>query len=245
MDENSSYKNSLINKVHKTKAAYEMALFNYERISIKDPNWEKQIDAFNLAKLNYETAKSRLEGLKKVKLSVAFSMQDNETANAVQYALATPHYLESWGDVVIKKGQYSLMQPTIKPLFKTRQFQDALLAWTGSTSTYYDFLKEYWNVEILKGKSWNQALHDGVFVVDTAEEEVVINEVDIDAAGSELAKIKGSEEDELILFMLSCLYFYASGRSDFSGLKQKAELMNIENLPEIANKLFNCEQVYN
>lgn len=59
------------------------------------------------------------------------------------------------------------------------------------------------------------------------------------------AKIKGSEEDELILFMLSCLYFYASGRSDFSGLKQKAELMNIENLPEIANKLFNCEQVYN
>jgi len=134
-----------------------------------------------------------VEGLKKVKLSVAFSMQDNETANAVQYALATPHYLESWGDVVIKKGQYSLMQPTIKPLFKTRQFQDALLAWTGSTSTYYDFLKEYWNVEILKGKSWNQALHDGVFVVDTAEEEVVINEVDIDAAGSELAKIKGSE----------------------------------------------------
>jgi len=46
-----------------------------------------------------------VEGLKKVKLSVAFSMQDNETANAAQYTLATPHYLESWGDVEIKKGQ--------------------------------------------------------------------------------------------------------------------------------------------
>jgi len=134
-----------------------------------------------------------VEGLKKVKLSVAFSMQDNETANAVHYALATPHYLESWGDVVIKKGHYSLMQPTIKPLFNTRQFQDALLAWTGSSSTYYDFLKETWNTEVLKGKSWNQALHDGVFTVELPTEEITLNEVDIDAAGTALAKIKGSE----------------------------------------------------
>ncbi|GGK55678.1 MULTISPECIES: TAT-variant-translocated molybdopterin oxidoreductase [Flavobacteriaceae] len=134
-----------------------------------------------------------VEGLKKVKLSVAFSMQDNETANAVQYALATPHYLESWGDAVIKKGQYSLMQPTIKPLFDTRQFQDALLVWTGSTTTYYDFLKETWNTEVLEGKSWNQALHDGVFTAELPTEEITLSEVDIDAAGSELAKITGSE----------------------------------------------------
>ncbi|WP_372793394.1 TAT-variant-translocated molybdopterin oxidoreductase [Lutibacter sp.] len=132
-----------------------------------------------------------VEGLKKVKLSVAFTMQDNETANAVQYALATPHYLESWGDVVIKKGQYSLMQPTIKPLFNTRQFQDALLTWTGSTATYYDFLKETWNTEVLNGTSWNQALHDGVFTSEVVG-EVSALEVDVDAAGSELAKIKGS-----------------------------------------------------
>ncbi len=134
-----------------------------------------------------------LEGLKKVTLSVACSMQDNETANAVQYALATPHYLESWGDAVIKKGQYSLMQPTIKPLFDTRQFQDTLLTWTGSASTYYDFLKETWNTEVLEGKSWNQALHDGVFTVELPAEEITLNEVDIDAAGSELAKVKGSD----------------------------------------------------
>ena len=138
-----------------------------------------------------------VEGLKKVKLSVAFSMQDNETANAVQYALATPHYLESWGDVVIKKGHYSLMQPTIKPLFNTRQFQDALLTWTGSNSTYYDFLKKTWNTEVLAGKSWNQALHDGVFAIEISEEveeeAAFISEVNIDAAGSELAKVTGSD----------------------------------------------------
>ena len=122
-----------------------------------------------------------VEGLKKVKLSVAFSMQDNETANAVQYALATPHYLESWGDVVIKKGQYSLMQPTISPLFNTRQFQDSLLAWTGSSASYYDFLKETWKTEILNGTSWNQALHDGVFVAPVEAVEVATLEVDMDA----------------------------------------------------------------
>jgi len=122
-----------------------------------------------------------VEGLKKVKLSVAFSMQDNETANAVQYALATPHYLESWGDVEIKKGHYSLMQPTIKPLFDTRQFQDVLLAWTGSSTSYYDFVKDVWSSDILNGKSWNQALHDGVYTAEVTEEASAIV-FDFDAA---------------------------------------------------------------
>ena len=142
-----------------------------------------------------------IEGLKKVKLSVAFSMQDNETANAVQYALATPHYLESWGDVEIKKGEYSLIQPTIQPLFDTRQFQDALLTWTGSNVAYSDFLKETWNTEVLGGVSWNQALHDGFFAQTTAEgdEEALEDEIleapelDLNAALSELSKVKGSE----------------------------------------------------
>jgi molybdopterin-containing oxidoreductase family iron-sulfur binding subunit len=136
-----------------------------------------------------------VEGLQKVKLSVAFSMQDNETANATQYALATPHYLESWGDAVIKKGQYSLIQPTINTLFDTRQFQDALLIWTGDNTSYYEFLKGSWNNSILVGKSWNQALHDGIFVADASEDEGVISasEVDIDAVASALGKIKESD----------------------------------------------------
>ena len=133
-----------------------------------------------------------VEGLKKVKLSVAFSMQDNETANAVQYALATPHYLESWGDALIKKGQYSLIQPTIKPLFNTRQFQDSLLTWTGSSTSFYDVLKENWNSNILEGVSWNQALHDGIFINEVVA-EVIALDVDVEKAATELAKIKGSD----------------------------------------------------
>ena len=46
-------------------------------------------------------------------------------------------------------------------------------------------------------------------------------------------KVKCSEQDELILFMLSCLYFFSAGQSDFSELEQKAELLNIRGFAEI------------
>ena len=67
------------------------------------------------------------EGLKKTALSIAFSLKADETSSEAQYIAAAPHYLESWGDVEIKKGYYALIQPTIRPLFETRQFQESLL----------------------------------------------------------------------------------------------------------------------
>lgn len=105
-----------------------------------------------------------VEGIKQVDLTVAFSTNRNETTELVQYIAASNHYLESWGDAQLKKGHYSLMQPTIKELFDTRQFQTAVLQWMGSDKSYYDYIKETWNAGILAGKDWNQALHDGVLV---------------------------------------------------------------------------------
>ena len=98
-------------------------------------------------------------GLAKVDLSVAFAMKEDETAKLCQYIAPTPHYLESWGDVEIKSGHISLMQPAIRPLFNTRQFQDTLLKWTGNDDSYYDYLKANWSNATT---SWNKALHDGV-----------------------------------------------------------------------------------
>ncbi|WP_196885759.1 TAT-variant-translocated molybdopterin oxidoreductase [Aureivirga sp. CE67] len=110
-------------------------------------------------------------GLKKVALSVAITMNNDETANAMEFALPAPHYLESWGDVQIKKGSYSLTQPTIRPLFDTRQFQENLLKWTGNNVAYYDYIKNLWSETILNGGSWNQALHDGSITVSAVVEE--------------------------------------------------------------------------
>ncbi len=106
------------------------------------------------------------EGLKKTELSISFSMKQDETSSLTQYIAAAPHYLESWGDAELKKGHFGLVQPTIRPIFNTRQFQEALLLWNGNDVSYSDYIKELWNSDILNGAPFNQALHDGVFKRD-------------------------------------------------------------------------------
>ena len=109
------------------------------------------------------------DGLKKLELSVALSTENNETVNASNYVLPTPHFLESWGDTQFDSVTYGLMQPTIQPLFKTRQLQDTLLSWTGNTTKYYDYLKAFASENVLAGTSWNTALHNGFYKVETLE----------------------------------------------------------------------------
>ena len=103
-------------------------------------------------------------GLKKVPFSVSFAMRADETAKQTTLLAPQPHYLESWGDVEFKYGHYGLMQPCIRPLFNTKQWQDCFLQWIGHKESYYDFIKSHWETHILKGFPWEQALHDGTFV---------------------------------------------------------------------------------
>ncbi|WP_242156944.1 TAT-variant-translocated molybdopterin oxidoreductase [Aestuariivivens sediminis] len=128
-----------------------------------------------------------VEGLKTVSLSVGFSMKEDETASLCDYLAATPHYLEAWGDVELKKGHYGLTQPTIRPLFDTRQFQEALLKWTGNDRSYHDYIKEAWGATILGDSSFNQALHDGVYVGNIATETQDTTASDATEAPSETA----------------------------------------------------------
>ena len=117
------------------------------------------------------------EGVEKVDLSVTFSTNWNETTERTQFTAAANHYLESWGDAELKKGHFSLMQPTIKELFDTKQFQQALLTWMDNDQSYYEYIKNSWTSTLLGDASWNKALHDGVFnstsmAGDTAPSEV-------------------------------------------------------------------------
>ncbi|BCY28130.1 TAT-variant-translocated molybdopterin oxidoreductase [Flavobacterium okayamense] len=141
-------------------------------------------------------SKDFAEGLKKVKLSVAFSMKEDETASLTSIAAAAPHYLESWGDVSLQRGHYSVMQPTIRPLFDTKQFQDALLSWTDNSSEYFDYLKNFASTKLV-GKSWNQAVHDGFASTDTFA--LNANPVDLSSSVSKLANAK-SNGLELVLY---------------------------------------------
>lgn len=139
-----------------------------------------------------------VEGLKKVKLSVAFSLKADETASQSTIAAAAPHYLEAWGDVSIAKGHYAITQPTIRPLFKTRQLQDSLLAWSGSSQSFYDYLKAT-SLTWSAGKGWNQLVHDGVAVTEMAG-TAVAGSADFSGAASKLAGAKKANGLELVLY---------------------------------------------
>ena len=108
-------------------------------------------------------SKEFINGLEKVDLSISFTTKNDETANYVNYAAASSHYLESWGDAEIKNSEYSLVQPVIKKLFDTRQFQDLLLVWSNSKKSYYEYIKDHWEKNILENSFWNKVLHDGIY----------------------------------------------------------------------------------
>ncbi len=135
------------------------------------------------------------EGIKKLDLSVAFSMKEDDTAAAAQYIATIPHYLEGWGDYEFKAGHYALAQPTIRPLFDTLQFQDALLKWTGSEETYYDAIKNHWSNDLLIDGSWDTVLHDGYFSGDSRSALAYNEPADLSVAANALAaaKAKGME----------------------------------------------------
>ncbi len=151
-----------------------------------------------------------VEGLKKAELSIAFSLKEDETSTECQYIAATPHYLESWGDVELKKGYYALTQPTIRPLFDTKQFQEALLTWTDNDSSYHDYIKETWGAGILGDSSFNKALHDGIYVGSiensgdsTSSVDALLGEAESDNTGSAAKALAASAKSsglELTLY---------------------------------------------
>ncbi|WLD24522.1 TAT-variant-translocated molybdopterin oxidoreductase [Flavobacterium dauae] len=137
------------------------------------------------------------EGLKKVKLSASYTLREDETASLTNIAAAVPHYLESWGDVQMKKGHYSIMQPTIRPLFNTKQFQEGLLAWLGKTESYYDYLKAA-STGLTNGKTWNQLVHDGFVATEITGSAIA--SADFNGAASALASSKKAAGLELVLY---------------------------------------------
>jgi MoCo/4Fe-4S cofactor protein with predicted Tat translocation signal len=111
---------------------------------------------------DYYNAESFKSGLAKVKVSISFNDRICETTELCKFAVPSHHYLESWGDAEAKPGYFSLMQPTIFPLFKTRQFQDSLLKWTSNASSYDAYFKQYWVNKLGSADIYDKALQDGV-----------------------------------------------------------------------------------
>ncbi|WP_293872087.1 TAT-variant-translocated molybdopterin oxidoreductase [Flavobacterium sp.] len=138
-----------------------------------------------------------IKGLKKVKLSAAFSLREDETASIANIAIPAPHYLEIWNDLMLTKGTYSLTQPTIRPLFSSKQFQEALLSWNGNSGDYYDYIKKT-AASYLNGATWNKVLHDGIAVGTVGSASS--GSADFASAANALAASSPSNGFELVLY---------------------------------------------
>jgi molybdopterin-containing oxidoreductase family iron-sulfur binding subunit len=67
------------------------------------------------------------DALAKVKLVVAFGTAKDETSERATVVLPTHAPLEAWGDSRPRAGIRALEQPTLRPLYDTRAFGDAIL----------------------------------------------------------------------------------------------------------------------
>ena len=114
---------------------------------------------------SYSDNKKFKDALAKV-VSVSFNGTMDETTEQCKYILPSHHWLESWGDAELKTGYYSLIQPTINPLFKTRAFQTSLIKWSAAAGSlindYETYFKTYWNAKLGSTDFYDKALQDGV-----------------------------------------------------------------------------------
>ncbi len=110
----------------------------------------------------WNNAKAFTDALKNVKVTVSFNPKNDETTQLCKYVIPNHHFLESWGDAEPKSGFISFMQPTINPLFKTRQWQENLVKWAGIAPDYHTFFHNYWVGKLGGEMAFDKALQDGV-----------------------------------------------------------------------------------
>jgi molybdopterin-containing oxidoreductase family iron-sulfur binding subunit len=143
--------------------------------------------------------------LKNVSFTLSTSYKEDETGSLSKYLAPDHHYLEAWNDAEPKKNHFSLAQPAITPIFKTRAAQESFLTWAGASNVdYFEFVKNNWRTRFFKGGNfqafWDKCLYDGVLELPV-ETSAVSFKGDISAAASAIASAyKAGAGYELVIY---------------------------------------------
>jgi MoCo/4Fe-4S cofactor protein with predicted Tat translocation signal len=145
--------------------------------------------------------------LAKVPLTISTSCKEDETGSLTKYRAPDHHYLESWNDAEPKKNYFSLAQPAITPIFKSRPAGESFLIWAGEASSdYFEFVKNNWKTWFHKDQTipfqtfWDKCLYDGVLEVPgEAVSPTVTFAGDVNAAAAAVASYK-SAGFELVIY---------------------------------------------
>lgn len=171
-----------------------------------------QVDALLIYDVNpaydYYNKAQFISGLSKIGLTVALTVMDDETSAICKFICPDHHFLEAWNDFEVYTGHYSLAQPAIRPIFKTRAAQDSLLHWAGIESDFRSFMQQYWQENIYSKAQneisftdfWNKTVHDGVFA--SGEIEATTFSLNMEASLNALSNLKATSTDgiDLVLY---------------------------------------------
>ncbi len=117
---------------------------------------EKLIEKMNLGKVKtliihdsnpaytYADQTKLRAALSKVSTIIYTGDKNDETGSLSHWILPDDHPMEKWNEFEGLKNVYSVSQPTISPLYKTRAFEQTLLKWSGVKKTWYDVVKKTW-----------------------------------------------------------------------------------------------------
>jgi molybdopterin-containing oxidoreductase family iron-sulfur binding subunit len=170
-----------------------------------------QIDAVIFFNANpvydYPAGDKIAAALKKISLSVSTSYKEDETGALTQYIAPDHHYLEAWNDAEPKKNFYSLAQPAITPIFKTRPAQSSFLTWAGESVTdYFEVVRNNWKSWFYKDQAvdfqgfWDKALYDGVYEAPAAPAAIPAFAGDVNAAAAAIASNYKSGGFEVVVY---------------------------------------------
>jgi molybdopterin-containing oxidoreductase family iron-sulfur binding subunit len=109
--------------------------------------------------------------LKRVPTIVSFSPFPNDTSALATHVLPDHHFLEAWDDYLPRPGVFELVQPTMRPVFNSKQTGDVLLGVASilgvpvtagfAGGTFFDYLRASWAGRAGSADAWRTALKDG------------------------------------------------------------------------------------
>ena len=132
---------------------------------------------------DYPNRDAFIAALAKVPRKVSTSTSLTETSVLCDFIAPDHHVLESWGDAEPIAGVYTVIQPTIRKLWDTRQFGESLLTWAQSPDLdpsieqpYLMFLRKQWQDSLFTQQTqfanfdafWDLSLSNGVVTGRTA-----------------------------------------------------------------------------
>lgn len=145
--------------------------------------------------------------LKNISLTIATGYKEEETGALCNFLAPDHHFLESWNDAEPVKNHFSLAQPAITPIFKSRAAQESFLVWAGAEQPdYFEYVKENWKNRFYKGGGidfqtfWDKCLYDGVYDLPVETTASVSFSGDVSAAASAIAGNYKTSSVELVIY---------------------------------------------